>query len=56
MLAENEISLIVRASNFAAVKHKDQRRKDAERTPYINHPIGVAAILANECEYDYART
>jgi guanosine-3',5'-bis(diphosphate) 3'-pyrophosphohydrolase len=34
--------------NFAAEKHKNQRRKDLEATPYINHPIGVANILANE--------
>lgn len=31
---------IIRCSNFAAIKHKDQRRKDEEKTPYINHPIG----------------
>ncbi|KAL5020508.1 hypothetical protein ScPMuIL_003400 [Solemya velum] len=34
--------------NFAAIKHKDQRRKDPEQTPYINHPIGVAFILTSE--------
>jgi guanosine-3',5'-bis(diphosphate) 3'-pyrophosphohydrolase len=34
--------------NFAAIKHRDQRRMDPERTPYINHPIGVANILAEE--------
>ena len=33
---------------FAALKHKDQRRKDPEKTPYINHPIGVAYILWKE--------
>ena len=27
--------------NFAAEKHKDQRRKNAQATPYINHPIGM---------------
>lgn len=26
--------------NFAAVKHRNQRRKDSDATPYINHPIG----------------
>lgn len=31
---------IIKCSNFAAIKHKDQRRKDEEKTPYINHPIG----------------
>ena len=39
---------VVKAANFAAVRHKDQKRKDAAGTPYINHPIGVANILANE--------
>ncbi|XP_067653448.1 guanosine-3',5'-bis(diphosphate) 3'-pyrophosphohydrolase MESH1-like [Haliotis asinina] len=36
---------IIRCANFSAIKHKDQRRKDPEMTPYINHPIGVAYIL-----------
>lgn len=31
---------IIKCVNFAAVKHKNQRRKDIESTPYINHPIG----------------
>ncbi|KAH3822020.1 guanosine-3',5'-bis(diphosphate) 3'-pyrophosphohydrolase MESH1-like [Dreissena polymorpha] len=42
------ISEVIRCANFAAVKHKDQRRKDQEETPYINHPIGVAYILTEE--------
>ncbi|TIB70610.1 hypothetical protein E3Q23_01800 [Wallemia mellicola] len=29
-----------------ADKHKDQRRKDKDSTPYINHTLGVAQILA----------
>ena len=33
---------------FAADKHRNQRRKDVEATPYINHPIGLANLLANE--------
>ncbi|XP_045184074.2 guanosine-3',5'-bis(diphosphate) 3'-pyrophosphohydrolase MESH1-like [Mercenaria mercenaria] len=44
----NVASEIIRCANFAAIKHKDQRRKDAEKTPYINHPIGVANILTEE--------
>ncbi|XP_046347397.2 guanosine-3',5'-bis(diphosphate) 3'-pyrophosphohydrolase MESH1-like [Haliotis rufescens] len=39
---------IIRCANFSAIKHKDQRRKDPESTPYINHPIGVAYILTEE--------
>jgi len=33
---------------FAALKHKDQRRLDDAKSPYINHPIRVATILAVE--------
>lgn len=29
-------------TEFAARKHRDQRRKNKKATPYINHPIGVA--------------
>jgi guanosine-3',5'-bis(diphosphate) 3'-pyrophosphohydrolase len=39
---------ILRAAAFAAHKHRDQRRKDAAASPYINHPIALANILANE--------
>lgn len=39
---------ILEAVHFAALKHKEQRRKDPEKTPYINHPIGVAYILWKE--------
>ena len=28
------------ALQFAAHKHRFQKRKDADGTPYINHPIG----------------
>lgn len=37
---------LLAALQFAAHKHRNQRRKDAEASPYINHPIEVAAILA----------
>jgi len=33
---------------FAAEKHRHQRRKDAEASPYINHPIALARTLAVE--------
>lgn len=36
------------ALSFAAYKHRDQRRKDVAKTPYINHPINVANVLLNE--------
>ena len=31
--------------DFACKKHSNQRRKDPEQTPYINHPIGMAIIF-----------
>jgi guanosine-3',5'-bis(diphosphate) 3'-pyrophosphohydrolase len=36
------------AMAFAAEKHRNQRRKDAEASPYINHPITLAKILSSE--------
>lgn len=43
-----QLSLIFKALEFAARKHRDQRRKDEPATPYINHPIEVAELLINE--------
>ena len=40
--------LFIKAVAFAAHKHKDQRRKDENASPYINHPIALANVLANE--------
>ena len=42
------VSIVLAASAFAAHKHRDQRRKGADASPYINHPIAVANVLANE--------
>ena len=42
------ISTILRAASFAAEKHRTQRRADEAATPYINHVIAVATILAIE--------
>ena len=42
------IGLFVKALSFAAEKHRHQRRKDAHASPYINHPIALADVLANE--------
>jgi len=46
--AEMDLALLFRALAFAAHKHRDQRRKDAEASPYINHPIALAEVLAGE--------
>lgn len=40
------MNTIIKAINYAALAHKDQRRKDANKTPYINHPIEVMLILS----------
>jgi GTP diphosphokinase / guanosine-3',5'-bis(diphosphate) 3'-diphosphatase len=37
--------LLLDALAFAAYKHRDQRRKDQAKSPYINHPIAVARLL-----------
>lgn len=39
------VGLILRAMRFSAEKHRDQRRKDSNSSPYINHPIQVAETL-----------
>ena len=39
-IERNDIMLLMKATNFAAIKHKKQLRKDGY-TPYINHPIGL---------------
>lgn len=45
---DNPTGLILKAAQFAADRHRNQRRKDAEASPYINHPISLANVLANE--------
>jgi GTP diphosphokinase / guanosine-3',5'-bis(diphosphate) 3'-diphosphatase len=39
---------VMAALTFAADKHRHQRRKDHDASPYINHPIDLANILVNE--------
>src|SRR5512134_489354 len=43
-----DLQEFLRAAAFAARKHRLQKRKDVEASPAINHPIEVAAILAND--------
>ena len=50
--ASDGLPLIVRALEFAAHKHRDQRRKDALASPYINHPIALANVLVHEGKVD----
>ena len=42
------VGVLIKAVAFAAEKHRTQRRKDADASPYINHPIALADVLANE--------
>lgn len=42
---DNSAGNLLAAIQFAATKHRDQRRKDAAQSPYINHPIQVAQTL-----------
>ena len=42
----SDITLILKAAAFAARKHRDQRRKDAAASPYINHPLELARVLS----------
>ena len=40
--------LLLRATAFSAQKHRDQRRKDAQASPYINHPLELVSLLIEE--------
>ena len=42
---EEPSALILGATKFAALKHRDQRRKDHAASPYIIHPVTVANEL-----------
>jgi GTP diphosphokinase / guanosine-3',5'-bis(diphosphate) 3'-diphosphatase len=41
-----DLGRLLDALNFAAQRHIHQRRKDALASPYINHPIALAHLLA----------
>ena len=45
MIPESEVGLFLAALRFSADKHRNQRRKEAAKSPYINHPIEVAELL-----------
>jgi len=54
MKSRPSLGLLFGALAFAAHKHRAQRRKDKEASPYINHPIALADVLANEGGIDDA--
>ncbi len=41
----SDLEIILKTADFAAVQHKDQRRKGSDADPYINHPLSVARLL-----------
>src|ERR1700741_3989165 len=45
MVTSYDIGLVIRAVEFAAQKHRMQRRKDSDASPYINHPIALMHVL-----------
>lgn len=45
---DSALPLLIEAASFAAEKHRDQRRKVAAASPYINHPLALAKILTVE--------
>lgn len=52
--AHPPMTRVIDAIAFAAHAHRMQRRKDAELTPYINHPVALVQILAVEAGIDDA--
>ena len=48
------IARILSAAIFAAERHRDQRRKGKDASPYINHPLALASLLAGRGEHDAA--
>jgi len=47
-----DIAFILKAIEYSAGRHRKQFRKGEDKTPYINHPIGVANLLAQVGEHD----
>lgn len=43
----DRLGLLLKAMDFSADRHRNQRRKGADASPYINYPLDVADILAN---------
>jgi guanosine-3',5'-bis(diphosphate) 3'-pyrophosphohydrolase len=42
----SDLARVLAAASFAASRHRNQRRKGADGSPYVNHPIDVAHELA----------
>ncbi len=45
-MAQGDVLIeLIECVDFAAIKHRNQRRKDSDSTPYINHPVGKVTFL-----------
>lgn len=42
---DSALPLVIQSLAFAAKKHRHQRRKGSDQSPYINHPIDVLDLL-----------
>lgn len=47
-----DLAILVKTADFAAKKHRDQRRKDPTETPYINHPIGNNSQIYSQLDFN----
>ncbi len=52
MKRSSDDDILLKAIDFAAEKHMDQRRKGLKQIPYINHPLRVARTLQIHGEKD----
>lgn len=46
--APGGIAKVLAAAEFAAFKHREQRRKGMRGSPYINHSLAAASMLAQQ--------
>ncbi len=52
MVGKLDLGLVMRAAQFAATRHADQRRKGRDQEPYVNHLIEVTGHLAHSSRAD----
>lgn len=43
----SKLTFLLKAVAFSADHHRSQRRNDAGKSPYVNHPLDVAYLLAS---------
>ena len=47
-MTDDPLPRVLEAAAFAAERHRDQRRKGKDASPYINHPLALARLLAQD--------